>query len=84
MRQSWTTPPPRRYHCFDGVVDVAWADDLESYSAPDRTFHVRQVRCDDPDKNGYPGPSRWGGGRGANNPTPLKDVMLTGHQVLLK
>jgi hypothetical protein len=36
--------------------------------------HARQVKCDDPDKNGYPGLPVWGVGREANNPYPLKIV----------
>jgi hypothetical protein len=28
--------------------------------ATDRAFHARQVKGDDPDKKGYPGPPGWG------------------------
>jgi hypothetical protein len=36
--------------------------------ATSRAFHARQVKGDDPDKKGYPGPSGWGLGVG---PTTL-------------
>jgi len=38
--------------------------------ATGRASHARQVKGDDPDEKGYPGPPGWGVGRGANNPTP--------------
>ena len=42
----------------------AWSIDPESYAfgseATGRTSHARQVKGDDPDKKGYPGPPGWG------------------------
>jgi hypothetical protein len=35
--------------------------------------HARQIKGDDPDKKGYPGPPGWGVGRKASNATPLKN-----------
>ena len=35
-------------------------------------FHARQVKGDDPDKKGYPGPPRWGLGVRLTTPPPLK------------
>jgi hypothetical protein len=40
--------------------------------ATGRASHARQVKGDDPDKKGYPGPLGWGFGVGANNPTQQK------------
>jgi hypothetical protein len=33
-----------------------------------RASHARQVKGDDPDKKGYPGPPGWGFGMGLTNP----------------
>jgi hypothetical protein len=45
----------------------------ESYAggslANGRVSHARQVKGDDPDKNGYPGPLGWGSVRGKNSQT---------------
>jgi len=41
-----------------------------------RASHVRQVKDDDPDKKGYPGPPSWGVGGEAHNPTPLKNIVM--------
>jgi len=42
------------------VVGLAWSDDPESYAggslAAGRVFHAVQVKGDDPDEKGYPGP----------------------------
>ena len=47
---------------------------LKSYAgesvATGRASHARNVKGDDPDKKGYPGPPGWGGGHEANNPIP--------------
>jgi len=38
--------------------------------ATGRASYATQVKGDDPDEKGYPGPPDWWVGRGANNPTP--------------
>jgi hypothetical protein len=42
------------------VVELAWSDDPENYVdgslATGRVFHAGQVKGDDPDEKGYPGP----------------------------
>jgi hypothetical protein len=61
-----TNLSPRTYPYSEEVVGIAWSDDPASYVggsvAVGRVFHVRQVKGDDPDKKGYPGPSVWGVG----------------------
>jgi hypothetical protein len=51
-----------------------WSNDPESYAggslATGMASHARQVKGDDPDKKGYPGPPSWGFGCVANNPIP--------------
>jgi hypothetical protein len=46
------------------VVGLAWSHEPESYAggsiATGRVTHARQVKGDDPDKKGYPGPPGWG------------------------
>jgi len=37
-----------------------------------RASHARQVKGDDPDKKGYPGPPVWGFGVGLTNPHSKK------------
>jgi hypothetical protein len=44
--------------------------------ATGRASHARQVKGDDPDKKGYPGPPWWGVWREPNNPTQLKNLLL--------
>jgi len=39
--------------------------------ATGRASHARQVKGDDPDKKGYPGPPDWGFGVGLTTP-PIK------------
>jgi hypothetical protein len=39
-----------------------------------RASHVRQVKGDDPDKRGYPGPTGWGFGMGLT--TPHNKILL--------
>jgi hypothetical protein len=53
---------PRRYPYFGVVAGLVWSHDPESYagSATGRVSHVRQVKGDDPDEKGYPGPPDWG------------------------
>ena len=59
-----TVAPHRRYPYFDVVVGLAWSHDPESYpGGSDATFmasRARQVKGDDPDRKGYPGPPGWG------------------------
>jgi hypothetical protein len=48
---------------------------LQTYGsivATGRASHASQVKGDDPDKKGYPGPPGWGLGHGADNPIPIK------------
>jgi hypothetical protein len=40
-----------------------------------RASHARQVKGDDPDKNGYPGPPRWGFGMGLTTPYSKKLIV---------
>jgi hypothetical protein len=55
---------PRRYPYFGIVVGLAWSYDPESYAgssiATGRVSHAGQVKGDEPDKKGYPGPPGWG------------------------
>ena len=41
-----------------------------------RASHARQVKGDDPDKKGYPGPPGWGFGVGLTTP-PSKKLIVT-------
>jgi hypothetical protein len=56
--------PHRRYLYFDVVVGLAWSNDPESYAggsvATGRASHAGQVKGDDLDEKGYPGPPGWG------------------------
>jgi len=46
------------------VVGLVWSNDPESYAGSsdvtDMASCARQVKGDDPDKKGYPGPPGWG------------------------
>jgi hypothetical protein len=68
------TPP--RYLYFDVVVGLAWSHDPESYAgssvATGRVSHAGQVKGNDPEEKGYPGPPGWGLGHGADKPIPIK------------
>ena len=59
-----TVAPHRRYPYFDAVVGLVWSNDPEicagSSDATGMTSRARQVKGDDPDKKGYPGPPGWG------------------------
>jgi hypothetical protein len=50
------------------VVGLAWSYDPESYAggsvAAGRVSHAGQIKGNDPDKKGYPGPPGWGLGVG--------------------
>jgi hypothetical protein len=51
--------------------------------ATGRASHARQVKGDDPDKNGYPGPPGWGGkgvGVGLTTPHSKKLIVTKGEQ----
>jgi hypothetical protein len=43
--------------------------------ATGRASHARQVKGDDPDKNGYPGPSGWRFGVGLTTPHSKKLIV---------
>jgi len=68
MKSIYFHTPPRRYPYFDVVGGLEWSDDPESYAGASRVSHARQVKGDDPDEKGYPGPPGWGLGTG---PTTL-------------
>ena len=59
-----TVAPHRRHPYFDVVVGLAWSNDPESYAgssdATGMISRARQVKGDDLDKKGYPGPPGWG------------------------
>jgi hypothetical protein len=61
LKYNITTP--RRYPYFDVVVELAWSNDPGSYAggsvATGRVFLTGQVKGDDPDLKGYPGPPGW-------------------------
>jgi hypothetical protein len=61
---------PRRYPYFDVVVGLVWLHDPKSYAA-----RARQVKGDDPDKKGYPGPPGWGFGMGLTTPHSKKLIV---------
>jgi hypothetical protein len=65
---------PWRYLYFVIVVGLVRSNDPESYAssmaATGKASHAGQVKDDDPDKKGYPGPPGWGLGHEANNLTP--------------
>jgi hypothetical protein len=62
------------YPYFDVVVGLVWSHDPKSY-ATGRTSHARQVKGDDPDKKGHPGPPGWGFGVGLTNPHSKKLIV---------
>jgi hypothetical protein len=68
-------PHPQRYHYFDAVVGLVWSNDPTSYTggsvATGRVSHARQVKGDDPDKKGCPGPPGWGLGVGQISPPSI-------------
>jgi hypothetical protein len=58
------------------MVGLVWSHDPKSYAAvayaTGRASHARQVKGDDPDKMGYPGPPGWGFGAGLTTPHSKK------------
>jgi hypothetical protein len=44
--------------------------------ATGRASHARQVKGDEPDKKGYPGPPGWGFGVGLTTPQSKKNLLL--------
>jgi hypothetical protein len=58
----------RRYPYFDALVGLVWSNDPESSAggsvATGMASHAKQVKDDDPDKKGHPGPPGWGLGVG--------------------
>jgi len=59
-----TVAPHRWCPYFDVVVGLVWSNDPESCpgcsDAIGMASRARQVKGDDPDKKGYPGPPGWG------------------------
>jgi hypothetical protein len=62
------------------VVGLAWSYDPESYAggsvAAVRISHAGQVKDDDADKKGYPGPPDWWMGVGLNAPPRKKALTV--------
>jgi hypothetical protein len=61
------------------VVGLVWSHDPKSYAGGSvctgRASHARQVKGDDPDKKGYPGPQCWGFGVGLTTPHSKKLIV---------
>jgi hypothetical protein len=70
---------PRRYPYFDVVVGLVWSHDPKSYAGGSVCYlwasHARQVKGDDPDKKGYPGPPGWWFGVGEATPHSKKLIV---------
>ena len=65
---------------FDIVVGSAWSNDPESYAGGSAAIgwasHAGQVKGDDPNKKGYPGPPGWGVGHEYYNGNPETYALL--------
>jgi hypothetical protein len=48
--------------------------------ATGRAFHAGQVKCDEPDKKGYPGPPGWRFGVGLTTPHSKKFIVTKDEQ----
>ena len=67
ISENWnifvSVAPHRRYPYFDVVVGLAWSNDPESCAGGSEAIHLalraRQIKGDDPDEKGYPGPPGW-------------------------
>jgi hypothetical protein len=57
------------------VVGLVWSHDTKSYAGGSVCSHARQVKGDDPDKKGYPGPPGWGFGVGLTTPYSKKLIV---------
>ena len=70
--------PPKKYPYFDVVEGLAWSNEPKSYAggslATGRASHARQVKGDDPDEKGYPGPPGWGLGVGLTTPHRINNL----------
>jgi hypothetical protein len=71
---------PQRYPYFDVVVGLVWSHDPKSYAGGSVWYwwasHARQVKGDDPDKKGYPGPPGLGFGVGLTTPHSKKLIVM--------
>jgi hypothetical protein len=61
-------------------VGLVWSHDPEIYAggslATGRASSARQVKCDEPDKKGYPGPPGWAFGMGLTTPHSKKLIVM--------
>jgi hypothetical protein len=57
---------------LSGLIGTATRAMLAVAYATGRASHVRQVKGDNPDKKGYPGPPGWGFGVGLTTPHSKK------------
>jgi hypothetical protein len=67
------------------VVGLVWSNDPKSYAggstATGRAFHARQVKGDDPDKRGCPGPPGWGPGVGLTTSSRKRSIVSKPHDM---
>ena len=67
----WCGPPKVYLLWRSGGLE--WSNDAQNYAggsvATGRASHARQVKGDDPDKRGHPGPPGWGMGVGPTTPS---------------
>lgn len=73
-------PPPEGITNFDTVAGLGWSNAPDSYAgdslATGRVSHSTQVKCGDPDTEGYLGPPSWGVGHEAATNPIKKHVLL--------